>query len=280
MATTDRLFQDFISFVTDTDPGVGGLSLSAPGLAALLVVADPDFVALTLDPEAVNGDPEIVWVSAHSSSATTATIVRGQEGTTPRAHPIGTQVVLGPTADTLEEIETDVATNVTNVATNVTNIATNTASFVDRPVSAATSLRRQSGFQTVADATWEAFDLDQVFYEDDPGGVLTHNLSDAYITVAANSEGIYLASLEMVLNGTGPTDIRVGFSLFTQTSPNVSVFRHPDPDVAVVEEFAFHWTFVNLYASEVRVQPWIYMAASSGRQLAPGTHFTLVRLSS
>ena len=102
MATTNRLFQDFISFTVDTDPGSGGLSLSGPGLADLLVVADPDFIALTLDPEEVSGDAEIIWVSAHSSAATTATIVRGQEGTAGRAHPIGTVVVAGVTAVALD----------------------------------------------------------------------------------------------------------------------------------------------------------------------------------
>ncbi len=107
MATTNRLFQDFISFTVDTDPGSGGLSLSGPGLADLLVVADPDFIALTLDPEEVNGDAEIIWVSAHTSAATTATIVRGQEGTTGRAHPIGTVVVAGVTADGLGEFLRD-----------------------------------------------------------------------------------------------------------------------------------------------------------------------------
>ncbi len=102
MATTNRLFQDFISFTVDTDPGASGTSLSGPGLADLLVVADPDFIALTLDPEEVSGAAEIIWVSAHSSSATTATIVREQEGTTGRAHPIGTVVVAGVTAVVLD----------------------------------------------------------------------------------------------------------------------------------------------------------------------------------
>ena len=105
MATTNRLFQDFISFATDADPGSGGTSLSAPGLADLLVVASPDFIALTLDPEEVDGAPEIVWVSAHSSSATTATIVRGREGSGNRAHPVGTVVVAGVTVDGLAQVQ-------------------------------------------------------------------------------------------------------------------------------------------------------------------------------
>ncbi len=98
MATTNRLHQDFISFSTDADPGSAGLTLSAPGLTDLLVVADPDFIALTLDPEEVFGAPEIVWVSVHASSATTATIVRAQEGTAARAHDIGTKVIVPITA--------------------------------------------------------------------------------------------------------------------------------------------------------------------------------------
>ncbi len=100
MATTHRIYQDFISFVTDADPGASGTSLSAPGLADLAIVNPDDYISLTLDPEKVFGDPEIVWVSAHSSSATTATIVRGQETTANRAHPIGTKVVLAATRET------------------------------------------------------------------------------------------------------------------------------------------------------------------------------------
>jgi hypothetical protein len=106
MATTNRLYQDFISFTLDTDPGASGTSLDGPGLADLLVVADPDFIALTLDPEEVNGDSEIVWVSAHTSAAETATIVREQEGTTGRAHPIGTVVMASATAVGLAEAPT------------------------------------------------------------------------------------------------------------------------------------------------------------------------------
>ncbi|RMF59091.1 MAG: hypothetical protein D6746_08795 [Bacteroidetes bacterium] len=53
---------------------------------------------LVLDPDGVNGDPEIVTVTAHSASGTTVTVTRGAEGTTARQHGSGTKWVLAATA--------------------------------------------------------------------------------------------------------------------------------------------------------------------------------------
>jgi hypothetical protein len=41
---------------------------------------------------------EIVWVTGHSSSSDTVTVVRGKQGTTPLAWPSSTQFFVGPTA--------------------------------------------------------------------------------------------------------------------------------------------------------------------------------------
>jgi hypothetical protein len=41
---------------------------------------------------------EVVWVTAHVASSQTVTVVRGREGTSAKAWPIGTQVVCAPTA--------------------------------------------------------------------------------------------------------------------------------------------------------------------------------------
>jgi hypothetical protein len=45
---------------------------------------------LTLDPEGVNGLPEIVTVTAHAAAATSITVVRAQQSTVARAHPLAT----------------------------------------------------------------------------------------------------------------------------------------------------------------------------------------------
>lgn len=64
-------------------------TISGAGLAALPVIASPDYAILALDPDASAGAPELVKVTAHSSGATTATITRAQESTSARAHASG-----------------------------------------------------------------------------------------------------------------------------------------------------------------------------------------------
>lgn len=76
-------------------------SLSSPDFAGLPVVASPDYLALILDPTETDGDPEIIYVTAHTSAATTITATRGREqahgGIAGRAHDSGTAWHHGPT---------------------------------------------------------------------------------------------------------------------------------------------------------------------------------------
>lgn len=86
---------------------IGGTTLNAAGLANLVAVAGADRAAITLDPNRVNGAPEIVWVSAHTGAATSATILRAQEGTSAREHPVGTFWVHAATAKDLDDLTAD-----------------------------------------------------------------------------------------------------------------------------------------------------------------------------
>ncbi len=93
-----RIRSNFVSGVIDNNPlAIGGLTLNATELADLAVVASPDIAAIILDPTGGAGDPEIVHVTAHSGSATTATIVRAREGTVAREHLLSVSWVHGPT---------------------------------------------------------------------------------------------------------------------------------------------------------------------------------------
>lgn len=66
-------------------------SFNSSGLANLPVVAlGTQHAIITLDPLRVNGAPEIVVVTLHSTLSTLATISRGVYGTTARVHPQGT----------------------------------------------------------------------------------------------------------------------------------------------------------------------------------------------
>ena len=64
----------------------GATTLTSTELAGLAAVDSTEHMALVLDPTGAGNGPEIVWVTAHTGSATTATIVRGREGTTGVSH--------------------------------------------------------------------------------------------------------------------------------------------------------------------------------------------------
>jgi hypothetical protein len=89
------LFQNFLSGALDANLLIAGTSMSSPGLADMDAISS-DTMTVVLDPLGVNGDPEVVTVTAHTASATTATITRAQETTTARQHDSGTNWVASP----------------------------------------------------------------------------------------------------------------------------------------------------------------------------------------
>lgn len=82
---------------TDNPLTAAATTMNSAGLANLAVVSSAEAIII-LDPNRINGAPEHVVVTAHTGSATSATIVRGQFGTTARSHPLGTEWVHGPIA--------------------------------------------------------------------------------------------------------------------------------------------------------------------------------------
>lgn len=69
---------------------------SAPSWSTITA---PDYIPLILDPPTSSPNPsfEVVWVTAYTQGATSATIVRGQEGSTPVAHSTGAQWMVATT---------------------------------------------------------------------------------------------------------------------------------------------------------------------------------------
>lgn len=79
----------------------GGTTLTdTVKLPSLPAVTGTDIVKVILNPDKKQtGAPEVVYITAHTASATTATILRAQEGTTsPASWPSGTTWEHGPTA--------------------------------------------------------------------------------------------------------------------------------------------------------------------------------------
>ncbi len=88
----------FVDGTIDDDPLTSGATtLTATELADLAAVASPDIAKIILDPSGSAGAPEVVYVTAHTGSATTATIVRAREGSTGRQHAKDIAWVHGPT---------------------------------------------------------------------------------------------------------------------------------------------------------------------------------------
>jgi hypothetical protein len=100
-----QIYRNFLSGVTTDNPLlIGATSFNSTALAALPVIAAPDVMYVTLDPEGVDGAPEIVTITAHSSSATSATITRAAQSTTARQHLVGTAWSVAPTQADMDEL--------------------------------------------------------------------------------------------------------------------------------------------------------------------------------
>lgn len=95
MANEQPVRYDGVGGYVEAALTAGGTTLTSSALAAMGVVGSTQFAWVILDPDT---NPEHVKVTAHTAGATTATILRGQNGTTARSHFVGTPWVHGPVA--------------------------------------------------------------------------------------------------------------------------------------------------------------------------------------
>lgn len=85
---------NFQSGVLTSDIASGDLSFSSTTLAALPAVTGSDYCVVVIDPDSADPNhagqaPELVYITAHTASATSATITRAQESTAAHAHSAG-----------------------------------------------------------------------------------------------------------------------------------------------------------------------------------------------
>lgn len=117
-------------FITDNPLTAGAVTMNSAGLSTLPVVSSAHAI-ICLDPKRVFGEPEIVVVTSHSASATVATIVRGQYGTTARSHPQNTTWAHVPLDEDYTEILTS-STRPTDPYAGQMIFETDTDKFVAR----------------------------------------------------------------------------------------------------------------------------------------------------
>ncbi len=98
MASELRVRTNFLGGLVEDNPLASGATvLTSAGLASLPAIGSTQHFPIILDPDGRAGNPEIAYVTAHTALATTATITKGQEGTTARAHDRDTPWLHGPT---------------------------------------------------------------------------------------------------------------------------------------------------------------------------------------
>lgn len=101
-----RLQQNFLGGQLDLDLAADGTILSSPALVAMVQVDGDDTMDIVLDPAGRGGGPpEIATVIFHAGGSAVAEILRGQEGTTARAHRRFTRWRQGPTAGWASELQ-------------------------------------------------------------------------------------------------------------------------------------------------------------------------------
>lgn len=100
MATLYRKRVNAIGGVIEDNPLTSSATtLTSSALAAMPALGTDEYFVITLNPDGEGGvAPEIIYVTAHSAGATTATILRGQEGTTGTTFPQDTFWIHAPTA--------------------------------------------------------------------------------------------------------------------------------------------------------------------------------------
>lgn len=105
-----RSYTNFVHGVLSLALTDVGTTLTSAALADLPAISAPTTATIVLDPLSAGGAPEVVLVTAHTASATTATISRGQESSTARAHALNIPWVHGPTALDYHSSPADLAT--------------------------------------------------------------------------------------------------------------------------------------------------------------------------
>jgi len=112
--------------ITDNPLSAAATTINSAALANLPAIASPDIAVLVLDPAGSAGAPEVVYVTAHTGSATSATISRAQEGTSAREHASTIPWVHGPTTYDLKgwRLEGSNTVEGTSTSTSVADIVT------------------------------------------------------------------------------------------------------------------------------------------------------------
>jgi hypothetical protein len=90
--------------ITDNPLASGATTVNGAALANVEAIDANEHMLMILDADGSGNGPEVCYITAHTASATSATIVRGREGTTGVSHVSGTDFLIGPVSSDWLEI--------------------------------------------------------------------------------------------------------------------------------------------------------------------------------
>lgn len=218
-----RIFVNGLEGTTSASLAQAGVTLQGDFLASMPVVTGSDWILLTIDPDdELEQGFEIVRVTAHTASSTSATIQRAREGTSaPTSWPSGVKVVASVTKADLDGLVSATAQVASDLAEEVgfidANIAQLDENFQQHHGSASTAAHPPAttdaaGFMSASDKSKlngiaegaqvnlsASATLDLLKTVDGAGSgldadLLDGNSSAAFATAAHNHSGVYAVS--------------------------------------------------------------------------------------
>ena len=204
------LLQDFLSgnLGSTLASGASG-AVTDSSFAALPVVAGSDTIKLVLDPDGTAGDPEIITITVHTSSSTTATITRASEGTTARQHLATAKWVNAVTTTDFNRLGFD-----GTIAADLTGAVTGNADT-------ATALAATKNFSLTGDVTAPA-----VAFDGSGHVALATSQANNSVDLGTHTTGNYVATVaagtNISVSGSGSETAAVTVNHATMASPSPS----------------------------------------------------------
>ena len=251
--------------ITDNPLTAGGTTFSSARLALFPVVSSAHAV-VTLDPRALNGEPEIVIVTAHTAAAITATISRGAYGTVARSHPSGTEWIHAPVNEDFVEILT-AATRPSDPFRGQQIFQTDTNSYFARTtadtwanVNMLADPPAYRGYWNISVSinsagTWQTLGMNTERYDND-------NMHDNAVNntrVVANTPGLYLFTfhIDFAFNATGSRGLAILFNGATH------IAGHTEPAPAATIGTTLSLATVYRMAAGQYVEPQVFQNSGS-----------------
>lgn len=253
-------------------------SISLP----LLPVVASAHAVVVLDPKRIYGDPEIVVVTVHTVSSTVASILRGQYGTSPRQHPVGTAWAHVPVNDDWTQIMTS-AVRPSDPYRGQTIFETDTNRYTGRSTADAwqqmglffdpphCAVRHVTAASHATINTWLAFPAWDT-EDEDTDNMHSTTVNSSRITI--NTPGLYLvtSSVSFNANATGARGLGLRKN-GVGTSPNIKGRSLIQSTGAVVETTPTFASVVKFIASDyIEVMAWQSAATPLAYAILTGEH--------